>query len=418
MKHFLILIPLLFCTVTPVQSQALAEEVLPPSYIRTIVFGGDEFISGTPVIGLGENIHLEFDDIIGDEANYYYTIEHFNYDWSPSQLVKTEYLEGFDNVRIDNYKNSYNTLQLYSHYSLRIPNEDTQGLKVSGNYLLSVFNENRELVFSRKFMLFEPLTQVEVEIRRPRDVKLIHSQQVVNFKVASPDFILKNPNETVTAVVLQNYNLKTGIYNIKPQYNLGNELIYRYDKLTSFWAGNEYLEFDSKDLRAANASIGRIEVRDLYHHFLYRDKVRAFEPYTYNPDINGSFLIRTLQGQEPDIEAEYVWTHFSLETFEPLEGGEIHLYGGFNNFVLDETTRLSYNSRTGMYETARLFKQGFYNYKYVFVRNDGILDEGFISGNFAKTENLYTVLIYYRPLGGRYDRIIGAGNANSINLSN
>ena len=393
-------------------------ETVPPNYIRTITFGGNELLSGIPVLRLGEPLHLEFDDIIGDEADYYYTIDHYNYDWTPSQLVKAEYLEGFDNIRLFNYENSYNTLQLYSHYSLRIPNEDTRGLKVSGNYMLSIFNANRELVFSRKFIVYESLAQVEVEIKRARDVKLIHSRQVVNFRVDSPDFILKNPDETVSAVILQNYNSKTGIYNLKPQYTVGNELIYRYDELTSFWAGNEYLDFDSKDLRAATASIGRIEVRDLYHHFLNRDRIRAFDPYTYNPDINGGFVVRTLQGQNPDIEAEYVWTHFALETYEPLEGGELHIYGGFNNFELDESTHLEYNSRTGKYETARLFKQGFYNYKYVLLRKDGILDEGFISGNFVNTENIYTVLIYYRNLGARYDRIIGTGSASSVNISN
>ena len=123
-----------------------------------------------------------------------------------------------------------------------------------------------------------------------------------------------------------------------------------------------------------------------------------------------------MQGNNPAIEAGYVWTHFALETYEPLEGGEVHLYGEFNNFVLDDSTKLECNPSTGAYETARLFKQGYYDYKYVFLRNDGILDEGFISGNFVSTENEYTVLIYYHPPGGRYTRIIGLGSANSLNI--
>lgn len=390
----------------------------PPDYIRTIVFLGNTEFSGTPIIPLGESLVLEFDDIIGDEANYYYSIEHYNYDWRPSGLVKSEYLEGFDDVRIEDYKNSYNTLQLYSHYRLEIPNEDTRGVKVSGNYMLKIFNESGELIFSRKFMVYEPLAQVQVEIKRPRDVKMIHSRQVVNFIVSSPEFVFRNPEENVRAVILQNNNLKTGIYNIKPQYSLGNELVYKYDQLTSFWAGNEYLAFDSKDLRAATVNIEEVEVLDLYHHYLYPNEFRSFEPYTYNPDINGNFVVRTIQGNEPAIEAEYVWMHFALKTFEPVEGGDFYLYGNFNHFRLDESTRLTYNSRTGAYETARLFKQGFYNYKYVFLRNDGILDEGFISGNFVKTENHYTVLIYYRNPGARYHHIVGVGKANSSNISN
>ena len=392
--------PLLFLLLFPIlASRGQAVEVPPPNYIRTVIFTGSEPIDGVPIVPLGESLFLSFDDIIGDEANYYYTIEHFNYDWTPSPLAKSEYLEGFDDVRINDYNNSYNTLQLYSHYELRIPNEDTRGLKVSGNYLLKIFNENEELVFSRKFVIYEPLTTVEVSIKRSRDVQLIQSRQVVNFEVNSPDFIIRNPENSVWAVILQNENLKTAIYNIEPQYHMGNSLVYKYDELTSFWAGNEYLNFDSKDLRAATVDIQYIEVEDLYHHYLFPDPIRAFEPYTYNPDINGKFVVRALQVEDPQIEAGYVWTHFSLPAPEAFEGGEVHLYGQFNNFVLDQTTRLEYDPVAGAYTTARLFKQGYYDYKYVFLRNDGILDEGFISGNFVDTENEYTVLIYYLPPG-------------------
>ncbi|MCY2688404.1 type IX secretion system plug protein [Salinimicrobium sp. TH3] len=400
---------------------AAAQQIIetnPPTYIRTVIFTGAEEYSGVPIVRLGEPIFLSFDDLVGDEANYYYTIEHFNYDWTPSELLKNEYLEGFDNVRITDYKNSFNTLQLYSHYELNIPNENTRGLKVSGNYLLKIFNDNKELVFSRKFIVYEPLTRVQVDVRKSREVKLIHSQQVVNFEVDSPEFIIRTPEQSVWAVILQNNNLKTAIYNIRPQYHIGSTLIYKYDELTSFWAGNEFLNFDSKDLRSATVKIQYIDVQDLYHHYLFPDKIRAFEPYTYNPDINGKFVVRKFMAEEDDIEAGYVWTHFSLLTPEPLEGGEVHLYGEFNNFILDESTRLKYNPETGAYENARLFKQGYYDYKHVYLRNDGILDEGFISGNFVSTENNYTVIIYYLPPGGRYTRVIGVGSATSLNISN
>lgn len=417
MKSFFAVFLSVFALVNSASAQ-VAIEVPAPNYIRTIIFNDGTGYGGVPILQLGQKINLEFDDIIGDEANYYYTIQHFNYDWTPSVLVKSEYLEGFDNVRINDYSNSYNTLQLYSHYNLEIPNEDTRGLKVSGNYMLNIFNENKELVFSRKFLVYEPLVQVAVDVKKSREVKLIHSKQVVNFTVESPDLIIRNPEESVWAVIIQNKNLKTAIYNIKPQYNLGNTLVYKYDQLTSFWAGNEYLNFDSKELRAPTVQIRAVEVKDLYHHYLFPDEVRAFEPYTYNPDINGKFLVRTMQGNDPDIEAGYVWTHFALLTFEEYEAGEVHLYGQFNNFVLDETTRMFYNPDTGAYENIRLFKQGFYDYKYVFLRDDGILDEGFFSGNFVNTENDYTVVIYYLPPGGRYTRIIGVGTANSLNIAN
>ena len=63
-------------------------------------------------------------------------------------------------------------------------------------------------------------------------------------------------------------------------------------------------------------------------------------------------------------------------------------------------------------------KQGFYNYKYVVVDADGNLNEGAISGNHYQTENNYKVLVYYRNLGARYDKLIGIGEASSINITN
>lgn len=395
------------------------EETAPPNYIRTVqLYGENTRNNGNPIIPINGMLNLTFDDIIGDEADYYYQIEHYDYDWKPTQLSKNEYLEGLDDIRIMNYRNSYNTLQPFSHYELSIPNQYTKALKVSGNYMIKIFNENEELVFSRKFMIYESKTNISTAIKRARDLNFIDTKQVVNFTVESPNILLRNPDQTVKPVIIQNNNLKTAIKNIKPQYTVGNQLIYRYDMPTSFWGGNEYLQFDTKDLRATTTDIARIDVDQLYHHYLNRDIARATTPYTYNPDINGSFVVRQLDAEDVNTEAEYTWIHFSLKNYEALNGGKLHIYGNFNNFTIDNSTALKYNEETGYYENARLFKQGYYNYKYILVNEDGSIDDGFISGNYDETENEYRVLIYYREIGGRYDRIIGMGMANSENISN
>lgn len=395
------------------------QETAAPAYIRTIIFQGDSVENtGNPIVRLGGRINLSFDDIIGDEADYYYSIEHYNFDWSPSRLSKNEYLDGFDDVRITNYTNALNTLQPYTHYDLSIPNNNVKQLKVSGNYLLNVFNSNRELVFSRKFMVYEPIAQVSAEVKRSRDLKYIDEKQTVNFSINSPDLLLKNPSENVRVSLIQNYNLKLAITDLKPQYTIANELIYRYDTESSFWGGNEFLQFDNKEIRVTSSDITSVELDDLYHHFLFLDFTRKNQPYTYNPDINGGFVVRNIQAQNSDVEADYVWLHFRLKNYDIIEGGEIHLYGGFNNFELDKSTLLTYNEDTGYYEAARLFKQGYYNYKYVLLNEDGSIDDGFISGNFDETENTYSILVYYRTPGARYDRLIGVGYANSRNIRN
>lgn len=400
----------------PLYSQVY--EVHPPNYIQTIEFKGSTKLSQLPIISLGSNLTLSFDDLHADEKNYYYRISHYNFDWTPSDISKNEYLDGFDESRIRNYTNSSNTLQSYSHYELRIPNNDVKRLKISGNYILEILDSDYNIVFSRKFMVVERLVGVDVQIKRSRDLSTIDELQSVQFTVTSPDMIITNPRETVKASVLQNSNIHSAINDLKPQHTIGNDLIYKYDKEASFPGGNEYLYFDSKDIRASGNGIQRVEMSDLYDHFLYIDRPQKHRTYTHSPDINGNFLVRSLDTHNPDIGAEYVRTHFALRYHEKLGNKEIHIYGNFNNFTIDDSTYMAWNPESGLYENSRLFKQGFYNYKYVTIDDYGNIDESAISGDFWQTENEYTVLIYYRDIGQRYDKIIGVGQGNSTAITN
>ena len=110
--------------------------------------------------------------------------------------------------------------------------------------------------------------------------------------------------------------------------------------------------------------------------------------------------------------------HFNLQYFEDLGDRELHIYGNFNNWSIDGSTYMRYDEASGTYRNDRLFKQGFYNYKYVLVDRDGSIDEGAVGGNFWQTENDYTVLVYFRDLGARFDRIVGIGKANSTAITN
>lgn len=402
--------------ITSLHSQIV--EKIEPYYIRTVQFQGNTEQSQLPIIRLGEQLSLSFDDINGNEEDYYYTITHHNFDWSKTDLSKGEYLNGFDDVRIETYENSLNSLQLYSHYSLTIPNRETRGVRKSGNYLISIFNDNGELVFTRKFMVIEEMVAVGVEIKRSRNLNYIDTKQSVQFSINSKDKLLINPNQSVKTLVIQNSNLKSAISNLKPQYTLGSELIYRYDQESSFWAGNEFLNFDSKEARVANIGIRRVELNDLFDHYLYTQLSRADRPYTYYPDINGNFVVRSFSAEKSSIEAEYIRMHFNLQYYEDIGDKEIHIYGNFNNFTIDESTYMKYDEASDTYRNTRLFKQGFYNYRFVLVDRDGSIDEGVIGGNFWQTENDYTVLVYYRGPGERFDRIIGMGKSNSSIINN
>ncbi|OBX25502.1 uncharacterized protein DUF5103 [Gelidibacter algens] len=407
-----VLIPTTFCAVAQVT------ETPPPSSIKTIIFKGGTNVSQLPILKLGEPFVLEFDALTGIEPDFYYVIEHFNYDWTPSSLVKSEYLGGFDNQRILDYTNSFNTYQIYSHYTLQIPNQQTRGLLVTGNYLISIWNDDNDLVFSRKFMVYEDLVNVGVAIKRSRDVKYIDRKQSVDIVIDNNNFNFINPLENVKILIIQNNNLTTAIANVKPQYTLGNQLVYKYISETSFWGGNEYRYFENKDVRAANMGVQFIDLKEIYNNYLFVNTSRADQLYTYNPDINGNFLITALDVENVSIEADYTMIHFALQYPELPAGKAIYVYGNFNNYALEPENQLHYNAERGLYECAFRLKQGFYNYIYVVTEADGTLNEGAVSGNFYQTENDYKVLVYYRDLGARYDRLIGVGEGSSVNISN
>src|SRR5690606_32766436 len=154
-------------------------EVNPPDYIKTIAFKSNTPESQLPILKLGESLVLEFDALNGNEDDYYYTIEHYNHDWTPSVLIKSEYLEGYDNQRIRTYQNSFNTYQIYSHYQLTIPNPQTKRLKVSGNYIITIYDANGAIVFSRKFMVYEDRAAVGLSIKRSRSIEFLESKQQI-----------------------------------------------------------------------------------------------------------------------------------------------------------------------------------------------------------------------------------------------
>jgi hypothetical protein len=132
-------------------------------------------------------------------------------------------------------------------------------------------------------------------------------------------------------------------------------------------------------------------------------------PYTYYPDINGGFEIRTLNGNEASVDSEYTNVHFFLQSNKDLEENEdVYIYGAFNNYAFTEENRLKYNKKSDHLETEIPFKQGFYNYTHVIKKEGQELDIRTIDGSFQETENNYTILVHYKPFGERIGRIVGA----------
>jgi len=415
MKIITVLLFYLFYTSTFAQVE---NEVTPPFNIKTASFIQSSQ-NVVPIFRLGDSFQFQFDDLFGNEADYYYEITHCDYDWIPSDIPKSDYLQGFDSQKIQDYSNSFNTLQGYSHYTLAIPNQFTQ-LKLSGNYILKILNSDKEVVLTRKFVLYEEIVRVPLKIRKPRIVANLYTKQNLEFEIKSDQIIFQNPMQNLKVVLLQNGKFNTAIKNISPQYVIGNDFVYKYDTQTQFWGGNEFLYFETKDIKNAGNYVSYINSEnDLYNSHLYINRDRASLPYTNFRDINGNFKELTINGTNYKIEADYSWVYFSLSAPLFMSDSSIYVGGMFNNYNTAPEFKMDYNAKNGLYEKAILIKQGFVNYQYIIVNDKGIIDqEKAIDGNFYQTENDYSVLVYYKGNGDRYEKAIGFGYANSLNITN
>ena len=125
------------------------------------------------------------------------------------------------------------------------------------------------------------------------------------------------------------------------------------------------------------------------------------------------YFIRNYASDDSDIEADYGVVHFTLDMPEQ-PGAMIFIDGDFVQRRFDDNSRMFYNHATRRYERAMLLKQGAYNYQYLFVPPGA--SRGYtaqIEGDRYQTVNEYSVRVYHRRRGERYDRLIGTANCRN-----
>lgn len=391
------------------------QEKSAPNHIATILFHAQDQRINIPMVALGKAFTLHFDDLRGDESYYYYTIQHANADWTASELFKSEYLSGFDDVRIRNMRNSSATLQSYTHYTLKIPNTDVT-ITTSGNYLLSVFDINKELVFSTRFVVYEQKVNVQLDVFRLRDLKEIDSQQRIEIGVHTKNIRSRQPEQEIMVWANQNFDWSSARKISKFDYVVSQTLRFEYGDDLIFDGGNEYLFFDTKDIRSTGGNVVLIRRDKLYQSLLYPDLVRNGNLYTYAPDINGNFVIQTTEGNNPNVDADYTEVSFRLQTTET--DFDFFVTGRFNQQQPQSDHKLAYDPINKVHQVSIRLKQGVYNYKYIAVDAAGQVLKNGVGGSHWETENDYYALVYYRKFGERYDRLVGLGVGNSKQIQN
>lgn len=388
--------------------------------IKTVKLSPEANELRLPVINLNSDQKLElgFDDLDGDVKNYYYTLLLCNTDWKPANLNPFDYLEGFLENRITDYHYSTLPLQKYTHYKLRIPNADCKPT-LPGNYLLKVYlnGDTSQLAFTRRLMVTTNKAIIRGQIEQPVNPRIFRTHQKVDFSVSLKGINVNNPLSQIKVFILQNGRWDNAIRNLKPTFIRGDNLIYNTEDDCVFPAVKEWRWADLRSYRLQTERVRNIvNTKNQIDVYLMPDANRSILPYVYRRDVNGHYIPDILEnGYNPDYEGDYAHVHFTFRAPQPFAGSEVYVFGEFTNYECNAVNSMTYNGEKGVYEATLYLKQGYYNYIYgIIPKGTDELQTQNTEGNWWETENNYTILVYYRPLGGRSDQLIGIRTLNSL----
>lgn len=398
---------LLFSSFSPVLAQR--HEILSPTITSLQVVAGKDWLL-PPITQLGgEPIYISFDDLTHEYHRYTYRIEHCEADWTTSEEIFTsDYCEGYyEDNPIDDLVESINTNTHYTHYSLQIPNERCR-LKIGGNYRLTVVDNNNDdtPILTVCFMVVEPLMKVGLSMTTNTDYDINKRHQQISMDLKYGNLTVTSPETQIKTVVMQNGRWDNAVVNAKPQYVMSDELRWDHCRDFIFNGGNEYRKFEILDPGHPTLGIETISWDgENYNAMIWTDEPR--QSYIYDEDANGAFYIRNSDNFENDYSSDYILTHFRLKS--PRLECKVYLNASWTYDRFEPKYEMQYDDLAQLYTTTLPLKQGYYSYQYLWLRNDGTTAPVPSEGNFYQTENQYQALVYYRPIGGRTDRLVGFG---------
>jgi len=372
-----------------------------------------------PVIAMNgrDQLELHFDDLDGDIKSYYYTYELCNSDWTPANLGQFDYLKGFNQIRISNYRYSSIAYTRYTHYQVLIPDRNSYPTR-SGNYILKVYldGDPSKVAFTKRMMVVDNSAAIAARVVQPFAPEYFRTHQKLQFTVDIKALQTFNAAQQIKVVVLQNYRWDNALKDLQPAFIRGSVLEFNSETSGIFPGGKEWRWLDIRDFHlqsdrvlSANYNKNSTDI------FLKPDAPREGQRYVFFRDNNGRSIIEAIRGINSLWEADYATVYFS---FVPPNGEaypkkDIYLFGQLTNYDFTDSIRMKFDPMKGKYETHLFLKQGYYDYTYLAVDKNNPANYSELDGNYYETENLYTILVYYRGFSSRADELIGVATFDS-----
>ena len=380
--------------------------------IKTAILFHADDIKATPLIPAAIPIYqriplvLKFDELFTDDADYYKAIIfHCNMDWSRSNLSDMQYLFEYNEFSINEFEFSMATKVPYTHFTFPLPK-----VKLPGNYLLVIYRgDNKEdIIISKRFIVYDQKVSIIGKVGLSTGVVQRRLNQQIEFSINYANFPLPNPYLDLHVVLRQNQRWDNAIYDLRPTMIKEDisELDYRHFNFeNNFKAGNEFRFFDIRTTHFGGRNVERTSISETQiDAYLYFDKSRGTEPYSFNNDLNGGYVIENSEGSNDFLESDYINVHFFLD----LKGNineEIYVCGKITDWRFEDFNKLKYINASEIYSCSLLLKQGLYDFNYYIPGN--IENPTLLEGNHHETKNEYEIIVYYKDPMLNTDVIIG-----------
>ena len=406
-KIFLIIILL---GVNPLYAQFVWQDRVYSPIIKTVKLESMDSRMLVPILNINqsEGLLLSFDELSEETHRFEYTFIHCNSDWTESSLQYSDYIDGFETAMVENFANSFNTLQRFVHYEQLLPNSMTR-LTKSGNYILKVYVEGEpdNVVFTKRFLCIDRKAEVAAEIMQAREPALRTRCQETDVRVYANNDLFYNPNERVKVLIQQNGREDNKRF-LPLSENRGRELVYNFRQENIFDGGNVFRSFDFSSLRQRSNFIANIDYIGGENIVRLREEVvKERSPFVEQADLKGAYYVRNDIDNNEALCSDYAWVYFYLPKPLSLEGN-YYAAGELSDWRFSQQNKFTFDNTLNKYVLRMLLKQGYYNYQILYIPNGytvGSYKE--VEGNHSETQNYYNIYVYYREPGNDYDSFIG-----------
>jgi len=417
-KSILSLILILTCSATIAQTNP--DKIIDTNLHTILIYPVNKPLA-IPVIPLkeGSPLQISFDDFKADYQDYYYSVELMNADWTPSFINSFDYIQGFNQIKINDYSVSTMAYQHYFHYQFTFPNANCKPTK-SGNYIFKVFKNGNvnELVFTKRFYVVDDQLGISAFVSEPFDGAISKTHQKISIQLDVKE-IPSLQLDQLHIEVVQNYRYNDAIKLVNPNFIRGNILEYNKEDQLIFPAGKEARWLDLQSMQLISDRISKFQkIGDQNFVYLKPDASRAEIAYFNFKDLNGNYIITNTDALLSENQNDYAQVVFSYLPKDniPFSGQKLFLAGTLTNNELNKNAEMLFNPKLGVYQKIVVLKQGYYSYNYILrdSQEPNTLDDFMeTEGNHWETENDYSIFVYYRQLGAQHDSLLGLTTINS-----